>query len=251
MNIVKVDDCYFKIKNPESDLVQSDLSKGIYWETNQLHITFKIIEKFPIKNIVIIGAHIGSLAIPIAKRLTKRDGQVYAFEPSSENCKHFRENIGLNNLKNITVYEEAIGNDNGHCYITGVTENKSQNHHIWTDNDIKNHRRSSPSSSNYANKVVMKKLDDCDIPEYDLIIIDVEGMEIEVFQGGIHSIKKNNPFIICELWMDHKRLLENMEFTQEMMIRMIQNQFNVILAHSYNDDHFFIPIKWIKLAYIL
>jgi FkbM family methyltransferase len=235
--IAQVEDCLFLIKNDEDDLVQKDLSRGHYWETCQLHLTFRVIDRFPIKNVLIIGGHIGSIAIPIAKKVQKYGGHLDVFEPSPSNCDHFRENIKLNNLDNINLHEKAVGNKDDFCYISDVVTDKSKNHHLWTQNDLNNNIRGGSWNNNTLLKVPMVTLDKffaTELKDYDLVLIDVEGMETEIFQGGYKFLQKNQPFIVCELWGNEKRKLEKMEFTREQMIQVIQNKFNVLFMHVIN-----------------
>jgi FkbM family methyltransferase len=49
-------------------------------------------------------------------------------------------------------------------------------------------------------KVTIKRLDDLDLDNISLIKIDVEGYELEVFEGGQETIQRNRPVILIEIW---------------------------------------------------
>jgi FkbM family methyltransferase len=62
--------------------------------------------------IVDIGANIGAFSV-LTGKLIEGHGKVYAFEPEPNTFKRLQENIQLNNLKNVEIFNEAVGGENG------------------------------------------------------------------------------------------------------------------------------------------
>ena len=62
--------------------------------------------------IVDVGANIGAFSILAAKRVGN-SGRVLALEPDPSICDRLRENIELNGLTNVVVYDEAVGESDG------------------------------------------------------------------------------------------------------------------------------------------
>ncbi len=62
--------------------------------------------------IVDIGSNIGAFSVLTGKLIEGR-GKVYAFEPEPNTFKRLQENIKLNNLKNVEIFNEAVGGEDG------------------------------------------------------------------------------------------------------------------------------------------
>ena len=78
-------------------------------------------------------------------------------------------------------------------------KNNTGGMHVITDDDILKKRLSSNiHSKKYSNE--MKKLDDLNISNFDILLADVEGKEYELLKGGRNKILKYKPIIIVELW---------------------------------------------------
>jgi FkbM family methyltransferase len=85
----------------------------------------------------------------------------------------------------------------------------------------------------YKEKVSIKRLDDLHLDNISLIKIDVEGYELEVFEGGRETIQRNRPVILIEIW----------ERNKEKYFSWIQENFpfyKIELIDS--DDYILIPI---------
>ncbi len=137
-----------------------------------------------------IGANIGYYSI-LASKLVGKKGKVYAFEPDPQNIKLLYKNIKLNNCRNITVIEAALGSKKGKLDLI---------------QDLSNPGESKLSKKNIANSVKVKvlTLDQFvkteKIKKIDLIKIDVEGAEPDVLKGSIKTLRLNKSlklFIEC------------------------------------------------------
>ncbi|MFZ2724913.1 MAG: FkbM family methyltransferase [Methylococcaceae bacterium] len=136
-----------------------------------------------------IGANIGVLTIPLA-RFVGHQGHVIAFEPQPEVFHLLSANIAVNALNHVRAMPFALSNEQGILNIPAVDYSRSGNF-----GGI-----SFLNAENYSNKQVeCRKIDDLSyLPLPNFIKIDVEGMELLVLQGGIHTIKKSRPVIYCE-----------------------------------------------------
>ncbi len=110
--IQKIDGFKFKIrKNDSSDL---EVIREILIEKEYSQGNFKIKEN---DTVIDIGAHIGIFSIFAAK--AAKNGKVYAYEPFPENFKLLKENCGLNNVKNIFSFKQAVSGtqNNARLYL--------------------------------------------------------------------------------------------------------------------------------------
>ena len=153
------------------------------------------------------------------------------------------EHIKINNLKNIEVFNLAIGDENKKIYFLDNENIRIKNNtggmHVITDDDISNKRLSSNiHSKKYSNE--MKKLDDLNISNFDILLADVEGKEYEVLKGGKNKIIKYKPIIIVEIWNNNKRNLESMQTTNDEIINYVIN-LGYKLIKQIGDNYIFLP----------
>ena len=235
---VKINEIKYIIKN-ENDLIQKSLVNNIQWNNNILFIIGQLIKKFNLKHFLNIGCHIGTVALPISKYIEK----VTAIEAYPLTFKHLEEHIKINNIKNIQVFNLAIGDENKKIYFLDNENIRIKNNtggmHVITDDDISNKRLSSNiHSKKYSNE--MKKLDDLNISNFDILLADVEGKEYEVLKGGKNKIIKYKPIIIVEIWNNNKRNLESMQTTNDEIINYVIN-LGYKLIKQIGDNYIFLP----------
>ena len=235
---VKINEIKYIIKN-EDDLIQKSLLNNIQWNNNILFLIGSLIKKFNLKHFLNIGCHIGTVALPISKYVEK----VTAIEAYPLTFEHLNENIKINNIKNIQVFNLAIGDENKKIYFLDDENIRIKNNtggmHVITDDDILKKRLSSNiHSKKYSNE--MKKLDDLNISNFDILLADVEGKEYELLKGGKNKITKYKPIIIVEIWNNNKRNLESMQTTNDEIINYIIN-LGYKLIKQIGDNYIFLP----------
>ena len=138
--------------------------------------------------VLIVGAHIGSLAIPIAKTCSK----VVAIEANPNNFKLLETNVKLNNTSNITLHNIAASNKQEVIKFQLNTVNSGgskrvpvTNHYMYTyDNpeviDVEA----------YALDTYLSKED------FDLVFIDIEGSEYFAMQGMADILAQTKSLIV-------------------------------------------------------
>ena len=235
---VKVNEIKYIIKN-ENDLIQKSLANNVQWNNSILLIIGQFIKKFNLKHFLNIGCHIGTVALPLSKYIEK----VTAIEAYPLTFQHLKEHIKINNLKNIEVFNLAIGDENKKIYFLDDENIRIKNNtggmHVITDGDILNKRLSSNiHSKKYSNE--MKKLDDLNISNFDILLADVEGKEYELLRGGKNKITNYKPIIIVEIWNNNKRNLESMQTTSNEIINYVVN-LGYKLIKQLGDNYIFLP----------
>jgi FkbM family methyltransferase len=227
----------FAISNPD-DTIQQKFVKGTQWNKVGVRHIINLQKEYNLKHLLNIGAHMGSISIPLSKVFNK----VTSVEPYPPNWQWLQYNIGLNNITNIESHHYALGNSNETIYFSNITRplrNNSGGVHSLTQSDIDNKRKyGQQHSTSYSNQ--MHKLDEVNIDNFDIIVMDVEGTEWEVIDGALQKIKSNKPFIITEIWSNNKRKSEKLGSTREQMIEKIES-IGYQLYHSKKDDFYFKP----------
>jgi len=236
--ISEINGIKYLIKNKD-DLIQKTLVNGVQWNNDVILLIARIQKKYDLKHCLNIGCHIGTLALPLSKYIKK----VTAIEAYPPTFEHLNENIKLNDITNIESINLAVGNKNQEIYFLDESNDRIKNNtggmHVITEEDIKYHRL---SSGIHSKKIInqMKRLDDTNIKEFDILIIDVEGKEHELLLGGREKILEYKPIILIEIWGNKKRQQENMTTTSEELIDQIKN-LKYKLVSRFGDNYIFLP----------
>lgn len=137
-----------------------------------------------------VGAHIGLFTI-FAAHLCK---SVHAFEPEREVFDYLSRNIHLNNsiADKVTANQQALSDKEGYSplYIYDITVFSSLGHNSIRGKILKKEVVSTTTLDSYCKKHAV-------IPTF--IKIDVEGFEGYVLRGGIQTLTRHSPMILCEL----------------------------------------------------
>lgn len=156
--------------------------------------------------VVFVGAHIGSIMVPIAKKVSK----VIAFEPNPASFELLEANTKLNALDNVLLYRQAVSDSNGIVAI---------------NRDAQNTGRTFVSNSDAAavETVESRRLDDvvADL-DIDLMVVDAEGHEVQVFVGSQATLKRTKVLYteFCP------RLLRRHGGSLETLVRALPESFS-------------------------
>jgi len=138
-----------------------------------------------------VGAHIGVLALPMARQLRRLGGgRVLAFEPAPDNAGRLRHAASRNHLDNLDVIEAALGASAGTAALR-VDPSFSN-----ADTGV----RSLYADGAAAFEVSVLSFDDWrsdrGLDRLDLVKIDVEGGELDVLRGMTDAITHLKPRLI-------------------------------------------------------
>lgn len=232
----------------KNDCIQTTLLNGNQWNEQIINLIKKYIFERKLSHFLNIGSHIGSVCLPISLHIKK----VTAIEAYPATYNYLCENIRVNNLSNINTINIAVGNSEEDIYFMSTDKicpvehinrviNNTGGMHVFTENDIKNNIRSANlTDKKVKNKV--NKLDNLQIEHFDIMLVDIEGLEYECLLGAEQSIKRYKPIIIVEIWNNNKRKSENMKESQEEVIKYIIS-LNYRLILSIEEDFIFEPLS--------
>ena len=156
-------------------------SLSLYAEYSQIEVDF-LLGLLDEKSIVYdVGANIGYHTSAFASRA----GKVYAFEPNPHNYSLLMQNV--ESKGNVLLMNCAVSATNGTTKISDYNPDVPGNYgsmHVGGD-DAKI-------------LVPMMSIDEMGLEKPDMIKIDVEGSEYEVFKGAMKTIAEHKPTIYYE-----------------------------------------------------
>ena len=143
-----------------------------------------------------VGTHIGKWSLLVSKTAS----EVYSFEPNPDIYKYLVANIKLNDVKNVKALNIGLSSSSGKLRFFADTPEHSGSSKITEDGD---------------REIEVVPLDRFDLPEVELIKIDVEGHELDVLKGAERTLK-NTKRVICEIWEDSPRRQQTLDFMEKL-----------------------------------
>ena len=177
-------------------------------------------------NILVVGAHIGSLVIPIAKNCKK----VVAIEANPNNFNLLKTNLHLNNSENVTAHNIAASSKQETIKFQMNVVNSGGSKRLPKNNEYM-YRYDNPE----VIEVQAHSLDEyLDENNFDLVLIDIEGSEYFAMQG-MEKILSNCNTLIVEFLPHH---LKNVaDVTVEQFLSLIPKQFTKLTIPSKEETH--------------
>jgi FkbM family methyltransferase len=225
-----IDNCiYGKFKCFTKDnVICSAIKETGAWEK---HLSEEIEKYYKPNTIYVdIGANYGTHSVYIANKIKKEGGtgKVLSFECQPKIIEIFKENVNINELNDyIQLFEYGLGNTEGSLDM--IIPKDYNNHNNPGGISLKNNNLTETENKI---SVPIKKLDDLDLNNISIIKIDVEGFELEAFEGGIETIKRNKPYILIEIWANNK----------DKYFEWINTNFPFYEIKSVsNDDYLLVP----------
>ena len=177
-------------------------------------------------NVLIVGAHIGSLVIPIAKNCNK----VVGIEANPNNFNLLKTNIQLNKAENVSIHNIAASSKQETIKFQMNVVNSGGSKRLPKNNEYM-YRYDNPEVID----VQAHSLDDyLDEHNFDLVLIDIEGSEYFAMQG-MTKILANCNTLIVEFLPHH---LKNVaDVTVDQFLSLIPKQFTKLTIPSKNETH--------------
>lgn len=149
-----------------------------------------------------LGANVGYYAL-MECHLVGKDGFVYCMEPHPENYKQLQENIKLNNMQDRVEFYHMGGSNRDsveHLYVS-----KKSNQHSFCDTTGE---KNIANLDGIAGKVEVQTVSINTFRKgkknIDFIRMDIEGFEVEVFEGMIPALDEDESFRPSVLFETHK-----------------------------------------------
>lgn len=188
-----------------------------------------------------VGANIGIMTVHMSQHANR--GDVWAFEPIPENRKTLERVLKALNIKNVRVFDAALGNEKGELTMMMPTINgvKKQGLSYVVHESIEGF------AEGETFKVEVCTLDDlCSAPPKSIagIKLDVENFEYFVLLGAQNVLKKHRPIVYTELWENENRskcfeLMQNLGYETFVVNKGVREAYD---AQTHSTQNFiFMP----------
>ncbi len=202
-------------------LLSHEKSPDHFWEP-QTHKLLNILCKNK-KDIIFGGAFFGDHACFIAKNFSK--STIHCFEPVSKSRKYLKKNKIENGLKNLKILSNALyKKEKQKLYLVdkinddagiSLSFNKEDSSKFFLTDTL----------DNYTHRNKIKKI--------DLLMIDVEGSELNVLLGAKNLLKENNiDNIIFEMHSNYLNWKNGLKNTSIVKL-LLKNNFYIYAIRDY------------------
>lgn len=177
-------------------------------------------------NVLVVGAHIGSLVIPIAKNCNK----VVAIEANPNNFNLLKTNLHLNKTENVSIHNIAASSKQETIKFQMNVVNSGGSKRLPKNNEYM-YRYDNPEVIDVQAYSLDEYLGE---NNFDLILIDIEGSEYFAMQGMEKTLSKCNTLIV-EFLPHH---LKNVaDVSVEQFLSLIPQHFTKLTIPSKNETH--------------
>lgn len=154
------------------DFVMSEPARPTHaWEPQTSRIVVNLAKGA--KEVVIGGAYFGDHAILIAKEISATGGRVHAFEPNDDQRGMLARNAEINSLTNVVPRPEGLwSTTDEHLRLVGYDALAS----------VESVAQGTPDS--FRTTTVSDYLSAAGVDRLDLIVLDIEGAELDALRGA-------------------------------------------------------------------
>ncbi len=183
-----------------------------------------------------IGANIGCFSVPFAKKVGS-NGKVYAFEPQKFIFNLLKKNAVCNELNNLQIFNNAIGDANTILELNDFDYSQSGNFGGITLTENYDNSVCAKIKGTKKNKIKTLTLNNfLNLKKCNFLKIDVELMELNVLKGAKEFIKKFRPII----WIENHLGYPN--YLNKYLLKINYKPFWAATM-MYNPDNHFINDK--------
>jgi FkbM family methyltransferase len=170
--------------------------------------------------IIDVGANVGYYSLMAAK--IAKNGEIYAFEPETDNFSLLNASIKQNNFKNLTTMQECVSDIDGTTtfFINTASNNLGSHSMIRSENG---------AEVNVKTTRLDTFIQAAKIDKVDVLKIDAESAEPLVLLGAKRLLETNSELIVLleytpEAWVNHQSLLASL-FEQFYVYEIVDSPF--------------------------
>lgn len=203
VNLVRTDKLDYLLFSTQDHITRTIVEQGAWeqWMTDLAKVLCDGVES-PL--VLDVGANLGGFLLPMARHLRRMRGEIYAFEAQRIVYYQLCGNIFLNRFDHVHAFDNAVGDRDARVMMTVPDYTTSRN--VGAASLLPRSARPGASATRPPRRlrepVDMVRLDSVALPRpAALIKIDVEGFELKVLKGAVHTIEDAGfPPLLLEAW---------------------------------------------------
>ncbi len=186
------------------------------WDIKEINKIIDICDDTDV--IYVIGTHVGTLLIPLAKKVK----QIVGYEANENTYNYMQMNLRLNQVNNATLYNYAVGDEKKEVmfYQNKVNTGGSK---IMPIKDSILYNYDNPNKVLVQMIVLDNHANEQQLPQPDGFIMDIEGAEYFALKGMQKSLSKVK-FLYVEYVPHHLENVSNV--SNEDFLNLITPHFN-------------------------
>lgn len=191
-SVCRIPYCGYELYYGPGDLLIKKIRNGKIFEEKMCRAIVAELEKSPQPIFLDVGANIGLISLYAVAQV--RNIHVYAFEPGPHQNAFFTKTLAENNLSQITLSDNALGNkDEVVTFIAHFSPDSSG------DGLIDTNRAGEPIPTQVQMTTIDSWWERAGRPGVDVMKIDIEGAELWAFEGAVNFLKQAQPTIFMEI----------------------------------------------------
>jgi FkbM family methyltransferase len=166
---------------------------------NEILMLRRIISRLSDKPVFLdIGSNVGFFSVALARDVGP-EGRVYAFEGQRIISNMLAGSIALNAFLNVVCINACVGSTIGSIELPSFDYNSAMSFgSIEFGPDQKEPLRQQRRKEANPERVPLITIDSLNLPKVSMMKVDVEGMELDVFDGATRTIERDRPVIFVE-----------------------------------------------------
>lgn len=233
----QLNDIRFALLTNQSSAVTNYL---FFYEPVNYEFTSMLIDLIKSQKVFLdIGANIGYFSVLGSK--SNPDCRIFAFEPSVGSHHFLKQNIALNDCKNVTVIDKAISDIDGTLEFNEVTNRKYPwlEYNLNGSNSLAGHYISRDFRSYDVQVTTLEKVvKDHDLESVDLIKLDTEYTEHMILNCSVETINKYKPIIICEVYPEVEKEMDEIltkKIVDYKIYQWLQESHTLQIIESFSE----------------
>ena len=177
------------------------------------------------RQVLIGGAYIGDQAILLAKQTAAHEGVVHCFEPNADSVRMLATNVAQNDLSNVRINQMGLWAKDEQLVLRGDDSHAAP-------------VVASGEADAFQATSINRYGEEHGIEDLDLIVLDIEGGEIEALKGASNYLSRpagKAPIIVFEVhasYVDWSNGLENTD-----IVRLLTDHgYKAFALRDYNSN---------------
>jgi FkbM family methyltransferase len=173
--------------DPKDNFVSRHLMEKGAYGLSEIQLVKRLLDSTKARSAVVIGAHIGSLLVPISRMVE----EIFAFEANPHTYDLLHKNLLINEVANVSLFNIAVAEKTGTLEFLASLDNSGGSKRM-PKNKADGYFYDQPECIEVRCELLDNVIPNKNI---DLMFVDIEGSEFFAFQGGQKTLRNTNVLV--------------------------------------------------------